>query len=65
MKTVILNLEIKQINILNKQLIKQITFENINFKNATLAIYDLGQGFYFVQIIDEFNAKLLSKFIKE
>jgi hypothetical protein len=47
------------------QLIKQIAFENNNFKNAILAIDDLKQGVYFVQIIDEFDAKLSSKFIKE
>ncbi len=47
------------------QLVKELICENNNLKNVSLAIDELALGMYMVQIIDEFDAKLTSKFIKE
>ncbi|MFA9212386.1 MAG: T9SS type A sorting domain-containing protein [Candidatus Methylacidiphilales bacterium] len=61
------NSNIKTILVYNVtcQLVKEINYENNNLKNISLAIDDLAQGMYMVQIIDELDAKLTSKFIKE
>ncbi|MFA9214653.1 MAG: T9SS type A sorting domain-containing protein [Candidatus Methylacidiphilales bacterium] len=61
------NSNIKTVLIYNVtgQLVKEINYENNNLKDVSLAIDDLAQGMYMVQIIDELNAKLTSKFIKE
>jgi hypothetical protein len=58
---------IKTILIYNStgQLVKELNYEKDNLKNISLAIDDLAQGMYMVQIIDELDAKLTSKFIKE
>lgn len=47
------------------QLVKELNYENNNFKNVIFDIDNLSQGIYFAQIIDEVNAKQTSRFIKE
>ncbi len=47
------------------QLVKELICENNNLKNVSLAIDELAPGMYMIQIKDEFDAKLSSKFIKE
>lgn len=47
------------------QLVKEINYENNNLKKISLTIDNLAQGIYFLQIIDEVNAKQTSRFIKE
>ncbi len=47
------------------QLVKELSYEKEYLKNVSLAIDNLAQGMYMVQIIDELDAKLTSKFIKE
>jgi hypothetical protein len=47
------------------ELVKEQNFENVNLKKISLTIDNLAQGIYFVQIIDEVNAKQTSRFIKE
>ncbi len=61
------NSSIKTVIIYNLtgKLIKELTYENNNLKDVSLAIDELAQGMYMVQIIDELDAKLTSKFIKE
>ncbi|MFA9213420.1 MAG: T9SS type A sorting domain-containing protein [Candidatus Methylacidiphilales bacterium] len=61
------NSNIKTVLIYNVagQLVKELNYENEHLKNVSLAIDDLAQGMYMVQIIDELDAKLTSKFIKE
>lgn len=46
------------------QLVKEFNYNN-NLKDVSLAIDDLAQGMYLLQIIDELDAKVTSKFIKE
>jgi hypothetical protein len=61
------NSNIKTVLIYNVtgQLVKEINYENNNLKKISLTIDNLAQGIYFLQIIDEVNAKQTSRFIKE
>lgn len=61
------NSNIKTVLIYNVtgQLVKELNYKNNNLKDVSLAIDDLARGMYMVQIIDELDAKLTSKFIKE
>jgi tetratricopeptide (TPR) repeat protein len=47
------------------KLVKQMNVENTNTKSNEIAIDELNQGIYIIQVIDVFDAKLSSKFIKE
>jgi hypothetical protein len=59
------NSNIKAISVYNitGQLTKELTYNNL--KDVSLAIDNLAQGMYMLQIIDELGAKVTSKFIKE
>lgn len=61
------NCNIKTVLIYNitGQLVKEINYENDNLKNVSFAIDELAPGMYMLQIIEELEAKLTSKFIKE
>ncbi len=47
------------------KLVKELKYENDNLKDVSFAIDELAKGMYMVQIIDELDAKLTSKFMKE
>ncbi|MCF8429519.1 MAG: T9SS type A sorting domain-containing protein, partial [Bacteroidia bacterium] len=47
------------------KLVKQINLENNKTKDTEIAIDELTAGIYFIQVVDEYDAKLSSKFIKE
>lgn len=47
------------------KLVKQINVENNKTKETEIAIDDLSAGIYFIKVIDVYDAKLNSKFIKE
>jgi hypothetical protein len=47
------------------KLVKQVNLENTNTKSNEIAIDELNKGVYIIQVVDVFNAKLSSKFIKE
>ncbi len=64
---IISNSKIKTILVysITGKLVREIAYENYNLKNISLAIDELAQGMYMLQIIDELDAKKTSKFIKE
>jgi hypothetical protein len=45
------------------KLVKQLNLENT--KSNEIAIDELSEGIYIIQVVDVFDAKLSSKFIKE
>lgn len=47
------------------KLVKQVNLENTNTKSNEIAIDELSVGIYIIQVVDVFDAKLSSKFIKE
>ena len=47
------------------KLVKQVNLENTNTKSNEIAIDELNKGVYIIQVVDVFNAKLNTKFIKE
>jgi hypothetical protein len=47
------------------KLVKQVNLENTNTKSNEIAIDELSEGIYIIQVVDVFDAKLSNKFIKE
>lgn len=47
------------------KLVKQLNLENTKTKINEIAIDELSEGIYIIQVVDVFDAKLSSKFIKE
>jgi hypothetical protein len=42
-----------------------VNLENTNTKSNEIAIDELSEGIYIIQVVDVFDAKLSNKFIKE